>query len=497
MMMYLLLRNNKQSGPYSLDDLKTMGLKAYDLVWVEGKSAAWRYPCEINELSAFAPAVEEQPFDRFFKKASPVKAASTSSVVSNDFRANDFSTGDFPGNDFSSNDFSGNNFSGDSPKQVTEPKGEPSRVPGKRIIYVTMPAANSQMNSAPVVNNWSSRPEPVVAAPAPIPAIYKSGSTPIQFEFEDNSAQRQQETAPVVEFTPRPARRRSNPVLKPLIIGLALLAAGIFIGLSINKETLSFVPKTGSGSKSPDNGQVNHTIAQQLPVAAKNDPVPAATKDPHDTVATIIGQASKSDPMVSQQTADRVAASGSGIDRGTNDRNADRGVNNRAGKTPAQKAKSTNGNARPSVVAASTSPAQAKDSALGALSVVHQEAVRRTDGEEKPDAGADKAAAVKANIASQVSVGANGYTVGTFGGINDLQVTVSNRSVYPLDLVVVEVQYIQANRKIYKTENLYFRGIGAGSALMLEAPKSSRGIKVAYKITMINSKDLGLSYSGL
>ena len=65
-MMYLLLRNNKQSGPYSLDELKTMGLKAYDLVWVDGRSAAWRYPCEVEELSAFAPAVEEQPFDRFY-----------------------------------------------------------------------------------------------------------------------------------------------------------------------------------------------------------------------------------------------------------------------------------------------------------------------------------------------------------------------------------------------------------------------------------------------
>jgi hypothetical protein len=62
---------------------------------------------------------------------------------------------------------------------------------------------------------------------------------------------------------------------------------------------------------------------------------------------------------------------------------------------------------------------------------------------------------------------------------------------------VVEVQYIQSNKKIYKTENLYYRGIGAGSALMQEAPKSSRGIRVQYKITMINSKELGLSYSGI
>ena len=87
--------------------------------------------------------------------------------------------------------------------------------------------------------------------------------------------------------------------------------------------------------------------------------------------------------------------------------------------------------------------------------------------------------------------------MGTFGGINDLQLTVTNRSIYPLDVVVVEVQYIQANKKVYRTENLYFRNIGAGSALMQEAPKSSRGIKVQYKIITISSKDLGLSYSGI
>src|SRR5918998_1422410 len=65
---YLLLRDNKQSGPYSVEELAAHGLKAYDLVWLEGKSAAWRYPSEIDELKPFAPVVEEQPFDRFYKK---------------------------------------------------------------------------------------------------------------------------------------------------------------------------------------------------------------------------------------------------------------------------------------------------------------------------------------------------------------------------------------------------------------------------------------------
>ena len=65
---YLLLRSNKQSGPYSLQQLVSFGLKPYDLVWVEGKSAAWRYPSEVEGLKAYAPATEEQPYDRFYKK---------------------------------------------------------------------------------------------------------------------------------------------------------------------------------------------------------------------------------------------------------------------------------------------------------------------------------------------------------------------------------------------------------------------------------------------
>lgn len=56
MSQYLLLRDNKQSGPYSVDELVKLGLKPYDLVWLDGKSAAWRYPSEIDELKQFAPA---------------------------------------------------------------------------------------------------------------------------------------------------------------------------------------------------------------------------------------------------------------------------------------------------------------------------------------------------------------------------------------------------------------------------------------------------------
>jgi hypothetical protein len=69
---YLLLRDNKQSGPYTVSELLEIGIKAYDLVWLDGKSVAWRYPSEIEELKAYSPVVEEQPFDRFYKRPEPV-----------------------------------------------------------------------------------------------------------------------------------------------------------------------------------------------------------------------------------------------------------------------------------------------------------------------------------------------------------------------------------------------------------------------------------------
>jgi hypothetical protein len=68
MSSYLLLRNNNESGPFSMEEMRGMSLKAYDLIWIVGKSAAWRYPGEIAELKSFAPPVPELDNDLFRKK---------------------------------------------------------------------------------------------------------------------------------------------------------------------------------------------------------------------------------------------------------------------------------------------------------------------------------------------------------------------------------------------------------------------------------------------
>lgn len=57
---YLLLRNNKQSGPFSLEELLQLSLKPFDLVWVEGKTAGWQYPSEIDSLKAYVDSPEQE-----------------------------------------------------------------------------------------------------------------------------------------------------------------------------------------------------------------------------------------------------------------------------------------------------------------------------------------------------------------------------------------------------------------------------------------------------
>ena len=53
--VYLLLRNNSQTGPFNLDELLQFDLKPFDLIWIEGKSAGWYYPQEIEALRPHLP----------------------------------------------------------------------------------------------------------------------------------------------------------------------------------------------------------------------------------------------------------------------------------------------------------------------------------------------------------------------------------------------------------------------------------------------------------
>ncbi|HJW16062.1 MAG TPA: DUF4339 domain-containing protein, partial [Flavisolibacter sp.] len=51
--VFLLLRNNHEKGPFTVEELLQQHLRPTDLVWVEGISLAWAYPSEVPELKTY------------------------------------------------------------------------------------------------------------------------------------------------------------------------------------------------------------------------------------------------------------------------------------------------------------------------------------------------------------------------------------------------------------------------------------------------------------
>jgi len=94
------------------------------------------------------------------------------------------------------------------------------------------------------------------------------------------------------------------------------------------------------------------------------------------------------------------------------------------------------------------------------------------------------------NIASKLALTANDYNVGSFGGIRNLEMTLQNDSKYLLDKVTVEIRYLNPEGIILKTDNIFFQSIQPGDASTIPVNKTKRGVKVNYKITKIESKEL-------
>lgn len=75
--VYLLLRNNRRSGPFTLAELFQQQPRPTDMVWIEGSSQAWAYVSELelrasddNELpQTFYPGEIEQKAEELRKRA--------------------------------------------------------------------------------------------------------------------------------------------------------------------------------------------------------------------------------------------------------------------------------------------------------------------------------------------------------------------------------------------------------------------------------------------
>ncbi|HVM89851.1 MAG TPA: hypothetical protein VMT76_16815 [Puia sp.] len=438
MSTYLLLRDNKQSGPYSLDEITTKGFKKYDLVWVEGRSAAWRYPGEIEELKPYAPIIEEQPFDRFFKKPSQEKKEPKAEQVLSE-----------------------------STKQETANRAAANQIVvevGSKKVYTTIPARNYNTTQQTEIN---------IAKPSANEVTKNTAKEPYNttaYNNPDNYASKQ-EHEPSVQSDPKKksindSRFAYRRYLQPGILAvcvIALLGAGIFIGISIGKNSSATVPNLGNE---------NNEMAKRNNQDPSNNSIPVSTSIPvtdNHSSLSIRDNQSLTDMNNSTDTKAGETKPLPTNENKKSDKRKNTGITDAPKITPKE-----------TII---------PDSSISG-SFASRKSAHRTDIINDKDF-------VKRNINELVSVSANNYDVGTFGGISELQLTLNNRSIYPLDLVMVEVQYVQANKKVYKTENLYYHNVRPGESIMQEAPRSPRGVKVNYKVALINSKEPSVSYSGI
>ena len=58
--VYRLLRNNKEEGPFTAEELIQKNLRPYDLIWIDGRSAAWSYPGELAQFKHYVPLPGEE-----------------------------------------------------------------------------------------------------------------------------------------------------------------------------------------------------------------------------------------------------------------------------------------------------------------------------------------------------------------------------------------------------------------------------------------------------
>jgi hypothetical protein len=58
--VYLLLRNNQQTGPFTIGELLQQQLRPSDMIWIEGKSTAWTYLSELELIPFVKPSIAEE-----------------------------------------------------------------------------------------------------------------------------------------------------------------------------------------------------------------------------------------------------------------------------------------------------------------------------------------------------------------------------------------------------------------------------------------------------
>ena len=436
MNMYLLLRDNKQSGPYTCEQLREKGIKAYDLVWIEGKSAAWRYPSEVEELKPFSPVIEEQPFERFYKKPSGQEEQngprSTATTATTQPVKNEPVT-----------------------KKIEKPATSDTTSTPKKV-YINFPASVTSRNAIREVPADNEKPVSVPGlVSAPVASVQAQPSFPSSAEKKwnpDSQLKTEPSGYPV-------AAKPNNRSLLTVLAAACVLLIGVIIGLVFNYQ-----------SKLEKQNELEKLVAQMQLQQQKADP---SNSVPSESLLT---------EEAAEANADGAQPSTAGAEYSAS--TASLGV---SGPTAGS---------LPSASRQRTTPAVTKKQENKNLPVESKETIVIPTVHTENDKPVRTLEVNRKSIFQKVSVENNKYKTGVLGGINNLELKLTNHSGFQLDEVEVNVRYLGSEGKVVKTQTVYFTNVAPGEHLSVRVPKSNRGVTVDYSVQKITTKELGMAIAG-
>jgi len=98
------------------------------------------------------------------------------------------------------------------------------------------------------------------------------------------------------------------------------------------------------------------------------------------------------------------------------------------------------------------------------------------------------------NWSKYITYQSSDFKVGFFGGISDLEITVTNNTESILDEVDIKIDYIKESGDLWETKEVVVSNIQPGTSKTVKAPETSRGIKIKTAITSITAKSLSFCY---
>ncbi len=486
MKQYRLLRNNKESGPYSAEELIQLGFKPYDLIWADGKSAAWRYPGEIEEFKLYAPEVEEQPFDRFYKKPSAVNEAKKETPVT----TTTTSINAIPSVAVKP-EKPRIRIKADSRKIETPVASKPvtqkeTASPAFKEETVK-PAIQKEMAKAAQTTatnpdwkdmwlNWEQEKKAVSAANnIPLKEQPKEALETKFVQSLDEIKERYAET--VLKPRKNSPVSKSGNFITVLVLIIAIAGFAMWMGFKWSGKSNAITEqKVVNPQPQPDKSVAKNEEATEQILPANNETEPAnnKTKD----VSTVPVSATTSDKHV-VQTSKIPASKKSQILSNTD------------------KSRKEN----PSLVVLPKEKKPVKDFAHqikpNDIPLVNNNAAENEIAENKNIAPPRKQEhqpgythfKQQPKITDFIAV--DTYAPSTASAVG-VKLRVQNISDVPVDMAMIDLQYYDAAGRYQTGATIYVRNIGAGQIVTVPAPDNSHAVKVNYRISMVSSESNNL-----